>query len=232
MLPTEPKEVKEYWKAPILDLKEGEAWQVMGDRGRDPLFHAIGRTLTIWETLETYLAATFILLRDGGSVEAAKAFGEFKTAPRRADEIEHAIEVYIERNLDGLSADERVVRLPELEEHRTTLKIFLTNYVAAVARRNEVVHGCVSMCGDAHSKAVGYFLVPKSLSVNKETKLLVIGRSGFFDPRNYLYRAEDVRAFAKNLEELSDAVLNFMQKLKISGHSMLGALMYYNEQDS
>jgi hypothetical protein len=122
------------------------------DDSPDPIHLEVGRTLSLWEQIESLFAEVFQHLCDSHTPTAKTAYGALSSAKGRADVIRVAA-----REFCGIH---RVK-----DEHSKELEILINHFSKASGRRNDVAHGEALLIMFPEYR--GYFLTPAEYNTNR-----------------------------------------------------------------
>lgn len=135
----------EFWKAP--------ASKNDGDKDATVIYEAVGYALSIWEGLETVIAALFKVLVESKTNAASRAYGGVGSHTARLDLLKNAAEAFfIVHNVS--------------KEHQSEFNKLTSHLKDASGRRNEIAHGYV-VHHTYNNKEVGCFLFPPNYNTRK-----------------------------------------------------------------
>ncbi len=136
-------------------------WEVvdpcpMGDVEEAPVFEAIGRALTEWETLEVECAKLFAVFVSANHkrtyhAPAVRAYGAITSADTRSKMLQFAADAYFAR---------RPAKRGAFQKQCSDL---IWEFQQYTARRNEIAHGLVQYLYDykkGKRKLLGIYLLP------------------------------------------------------------------------
>jgi len=150
-------------------------WEVVdpspvGDPDENPLFNAIGRALTSWETVEIECARLFAVfvsarLKRTYHAPAVRAYGSIVGTYGRKKMLQLAAEAYFAR---------RPIQRALFEERCAKL---IGEYDQYAIRRNEIAHGLVRrifLIKGRRRPTIGIYLIPS-----------------FYNPKKFKFKSED-----------------------------------------
>jgi hypothetical protein len=146
-------------------------WEIVepsafGDPDENPLFNAIGRALTAWETVEVECArlfAVFVLARQKRTYHApaVRAYGSIVGTQSRSKMLQLAAESYFaSRPAKRISFEKRCTDL-------------IGEYIQYASRRNEIAHGLVRrifLQKGRRRPTIGIYLIPSFYNPRKFKK--------------------------------------------------------------
>ena len=130
---------EERWKQALAAFDQA-ADADQGDPSPDPIYHAVGRALSMWENVEDAMANIFSIATGGdaqpGMSPAKRAYGRTSSFNSRVEMVKEAADVFFMElggDVPGMTA-----RLNELQSDVAKAKKAATK---ASERRNEIAHG-------------------------------------------------------------------------------------------
>jgi hypothetical protein len=175
-----------------------------GDIDEKPVFDAVGRALTEWETLEVECARMFAVFVSANQkrsyhAPAVRAYGTITSADTRFNMLQLASESFFER------------RPSKRASFETQWNDMLGEYKQYKNRRNEIAHGLVQRVfvtgkrtkKGARRQAIGIYLTPSFYNPKKF-------KSGKF---TYLYVSGDIIHYAQEFTKLAWRIGGLREKL-------------------
>ena len=191
-----PKNADAYWQRPPARDK--------GDEKPEPLWQAIGSSVTTWEMIEDTFAVLFRLLVESQSSAASRAYGAIASARGRREALMAAAEIFFE-----------IHKVAEL--WREEFDLLMQHFAKASGRRNEIAHGISIryMHGEEDPTAIGIFLIPAAYNTSKRHPFMPKESEDKFAhlQSKYRYTAEDISQITSKFHHLngvaSEWLLNF-----------------------
>jgi hypothetical protein len=186
-----PKSHQTYWERP--------PFKDQGNEKPEPIWQAIGSSLTTWEMVENTFAHIFRYFVDSNSEAASRAYGAIQSHRGRSDALMEAAEVYFAAHALHVS-----------EERWDEFKLLMAHFGKAAGRRNEIAHGVTLW----HPEA-GNFLVPPAYN-SRKTQAFPVGSwlDKFTALRvDYRFTAEDISLITSKFHHLHSAAIQFLAKI-------------------
>ena len=141
----------------------GECWKYTpkpkGDASADPIFLAVGKALSSWETVEGEFASIFSSFLSAEHWGAQRAYGIIVGNRARREMLEAVAELFF--RFRKVSSDDRKL-----------FKLVMEHFQKASAIRNNIAHGYVtSFMMDGNDR--GTFLVPPQYNSTKTTAFVM-----------------------------------------------------------
>ena len=129
-----------------------------GDEKPEPLWQAIGSSLTSFEMLEDVFGTLFRVLVESPSPAAGRAYGAISSARGRREALEAAAEIFFSRH--NVSQD-----------WQDEFSLLMKHFAHASGRRNEIAHSVsikyIGYVDEEHDSSVGHFLTPPQYNTRK-----------------------------------------------------------------
>lgn len=179
------------WQPPKRELRPA--------RTASQIFLAVGKALTAWEEIETWMAVLFQLLCETDNIAPIRAYGVIENVNGKRQAIEQAFQVFFrDRTETGYSDFDFKDDIPDL------LKLY--DYLSTL--RTNIAHGMAIYLQD--TPGPGWFFGPPSYWSRKYKSH---GQSSdYYDWKNasYFYSVQNIRDISNKFIELSGHLNGFI----------------------
>lgn len=178
-------------------------WDVLptephGDESFSPIYHAVGLSLSHWESLETQQGMLFSIIAAGGSAAAQAAYGTIVSSTGRTEMI-----------LAAAGA------IPDLGESLYgELKTLMTAVGNLAGRRNEIAHG-IATGFKINDWDRGFYLVPNTFNTKKRQSFRSPGIlfSAELSDYKYAYTSAQILKYADHFIAQMKKIFDFNLKM-------------------
>jgi hypothetical protein len=174
--------------------------EAKGDEGFDKIYHAVGLSLSAWETLESGLAALFkTLIPIQFDAPLIAAFGSVASGPARIQMIVAAANALFALDA-GTFKD---------------LKTLMNEIGNMSGRRNEIAHGTVSRFTGPDDTDHGCYLVPAWFNTKKKRspRKPFTADSTSMDHYTYAYTSAQILEYAERFKAYSEKVWPLIERV-------------------
>ncbi len=178
-----------YWKRP--------ASQPTGVENSDPIYTAVGRTLSSWENVEEAITNLFMTLSqpatDASYMTVGRAFGSMMSGAARRSATEAAADIFFKLNPSS---------------PRGPFNQIIENTRKASVLRDDAAHGRVSEVSKDR-----YLLMPPSYNSTRTIASSKIDPLGF-EFAEYRYNADDLNTIWPKFNVLANAIGDYIQFIR------------------